>query len=90
MYTALRVLECVEKTPRKPSWTRWPVCTENIHTQTQIDLNTLQSIKRAREMGQRVIVRYSGTEPLLRIMVEGKDAQRHLQAIREDFLEQCS
>jgi phosphoglucosamine mutase len=90
MYTALRLLECLKQAPVKPTWTRWPVCTENIKINTRIDLNALQSIKIAREMGQRVIVRYSGTEPLLRIMVEGIDAQNHLKYIREEFLERCS
>jgi phosphoglucosamine mutase len=32
----------------------------------------------------RVLVRYSGTEPLLRIMVEGKD-QREIQGVAEDL-----
>ena len=89
-YTALRLLECLASVPRKPSWERWPVCKENLTITERIDLNILNSIKKAEESGQRVIVRYSGTEPLLRIMVEGKEAQFHLQQIREEFLEHSS
>ena len=89
-YTILRLLECLKQVPKKPIWERWPVCKENITITTRIDLSTLTSIKKAEESGQRVIVRYSGTEPLLRIMVEGKNAQIHLDQIREDFLESCS
>ncbi|MAA78968.1 MAG: hypothetical protein CL916_06880 [Deltaproteobacteria bacterium] len=89
-YTVLRILECLGHVPKRPSWERWPVCKENIIITERIDLNVLTSIKKAEESGQRVIVRYSGTEPLLRIMVEGKEALFHLQQIREDFLEHSS
>jgi phosphoglucosamine mutase len=33
----------------------------------------------------RILVRYSGTEPLLRVMVEGQD-DRMIQAIAEDLV----
>lgn len=89
-YTILRLLDCLGHIPKRPSWERWPVCKENITITDRIDLSILKSIKNAEESGQRVIVRYSGTEPLLRIMVEGKEAQIHLQRIREEFLEHCS
>lgn len=89
-YTILRLLQHLESVPKKPNWERWPVCTQNITISKRIDLGTLPSIKKAEESGQRVIVRYSGTEPLLRIMVEGKEAQLHLDQIREDFLEKSS
>ena len=87
LYTILRILECIGKSPLSSSWIRWPVCKENIRFHTRIDLDSLDSIKIAQDSGQRVIVRYSGTEPLLRIMVEGKEANRHLVHIREEFLE---
>ena len=87
LFTILRVLECIGTTLPTSTWTRWPVCKENLRYNHKIDLSTLSSIKTAQESGQRVIVRYSGTEPLLRIMVEGKEAQHHLLNIREEFLE---
>ena len=89
-YTILRLLECLGDIPKQPSWERWPVCKENLTITERIDLSILKSIKKAEESGQRVIVRYSGTEPLLRIMVEGKEAQFHLQQIRKEFLEYSS
>ena len=89
-YTVLRLLQCLGEVPKRPSWERWPVCKENLTITKRIDLSILKSIKKAEESGQRVIVRYSGTEPLLRIMVEGKEAQFHLQQIREEFLEYSS
>ena len=72
-------------------WTRWPVAKRNIRYKGErIDLSTLSEIAAAKEAGQRVIVRYSGTEPVLRILVEGLDAQKHLESISDAFNRSCS
>jgi len=59
---------------------RYPAVLKNIRTETRVDLEGLAGFQRAvraaeRKMGDsgRIFVRYSGTEPLLRILVEGED-----------------
>ena len=55
-------------------------------TGPRIDLDTLPSIAAARAAGNRLVVRYSGTEPKLRILVEGHAApETHVQAIATEF-----
>ena len=59
--------------------------------QKKSDLHTLRSIKKAQDSGQRVSGQVIPVqEPLLRIMVEGKEAQHHLLHIREEFLEKST
>jgi phosphoglucosamine mutase len=54
----------------------------NVRVREKVDLDTIPAIRsaitrvEARLTGQgRLLVRYSGTEPLLRVMIEGKDQQ---------------
>ena len=90
LLTAVQVL-CMLRRRRKPlSWMhglieRYPqVALVNVHVKAEKTVGRLPrgpagEIQKAREeLGDqgRVVVRYSGTEPLLRIMMEGPDEAR--------------
>jgi phosphoglucosamine mutase len=67
----------------------YPQVLVNIRVKDKPELATLPDIVRAmekaeRQMGKRgrVLVRYSGTEPLLRIMLEGPD-EREIRDLSE-------
>lgn len=80
LYTALRVLSTLAGPDGRPplplpaaGWTRWPVAQDAVRfSGPRIDLTTLASTSAARDAGNRLVVRYSGTEPKLRILVEGQ------------------
>lgn len=62
-----------------------------VKVQSKPDLQGIPELQQAIQKAEailngtgRVLVRYSGTEPLLRIMVEGKD-QREIQGVAEDL-----
>jgi phosphoglucosamine mutase len=87
LYTALRVLECAAGGPLPASgWTRWPQALRNVRN-VSVDLE-MKAIQEAKDAGHRVLVRASGTEPLVRVMVEGVDAadwaDRIAQALPRD------
>lgn len=86
-YTALRVLRVMRET-RKPlselaaPYRAFPQVLVNVRVARKPHLSELPSVLAAvqrveRELGDdgRVLVRYSGTEPLARVMVEGPDAE---------------
>jgi phosphoglucosamine mutase len=88
IYTALRVLRVMKDT-RKPlselaqGYRPFPQVLLNVPVARQPALNELPKLVQARqrvesELGEdgRVLLRYSGTEPLARIMVEGPDLDR--------------
>lgn len=53
-------------------WTRWKQSHRNLRfTGPRRPLDNLRQVQAAQASGSRVVIRYSGTEPLLRIMVEG-------------------
>ena len=59
---------------------RFPQVLENVRVRDRADLTTLPAIQREIQAAEaalagcgRVLVRYSGTEPLVRVMVEGPD-----------------
>ena len=84
--TALNVLRTVALTGRtladlSSDLTAYPQVLLNLRVREKIDLATVPSVAaavgrvEAHLAGQgRLLVRYSGTEPLLRVMIEGRDA----------------
>jgi phosphoglucosamine mutase len=84
LITGLAVLALLVETGRPLSelrrvMQRFPQVLENLRVSSKPDVTTLPAVAAAigqaeRELGERgrVLVRYSGTEPLLRVMVEGE------------------
>ena len=90
LYAALRILRGRGRAPKLllplAGWRRLPTFTLNIRfTGERISLDTLQTPAAAEAAGQRVIIRYSGTEPVLRILVEGDDGEMWLERIAAEF-----
>ncbi len=88
IYTALRVLRVLREA-KKPlsvlasAYQPFPQVLLNVNVSRKPALNDIASIANARlrfenELGEdgRILLRYSGTEPLARVMVEGPDADR--------------
>jgi phosphoglucosamine mutase len=85
MMAALKILSIMKKTGKKLSelkrqMTQYPQVLENVVVKQKDDFEQfpkiMSSIKKVEEaLGEngRVLVRYSGTEPLARVMVEGED-----------------
>jgi phosphoglucosamine mutase len=83
--TALNVLRTVVRTERRladlaADLTTYPQVLLNVRVRERVDLQTIPAVAAAiaRVEAQvaghgRLLVRYSGTEPLLRVMLEGKD-----------------
>ncbi len=88
IYTALRVLRVMVETNKPLSelagaFRAFPQVLLNVQVSRKPSLAELASVDRARqrveqELGEdgRVLLRYSGTEPLARVMVEGPDLER--------------
>ncbi|MDD5224255.1 MAG: phosphoglucosamine mutase [bacterium] len=88
MITALQVLALVQKTGKPLSelladFKRLPQVLLNIEVKEKVDLAKLPKVTQAidkisRELGEsgRVLVRYSGTEPKARVMIEGEEETR--------------
>ncbi len=85
--SALQVLEVLAKNKNslaelKNEMVKYPQVLVNVKTQEKIDLKNHQALNAAikeveSDLGDegRVLIRASGTEPLIRVMVEAKDAQ---------------
>jgi phosphoglucosamine mutase len=62
---------------------KYPQVIENVHMPLRVDVTTMPEVQAAvqaveSELGQegRVLIRLSGTEPLVRVMVEGKEEEQ--------------
>lgn len=85
MITALQVLALMQKTGKSlkelaACMAHYPQVLVNVTVRQKVPLEEIPRIKRQIEMVRqklgktgRILVRYSGTEPLARVMVEGKD-----------------
>lgn len=96
--TALNVLRTIEATGRSladlaADLVSYPQILLNVKVRTKPDLATVPAVsaaiarvtERVNDQG-RVLVRYSGTEPLLRVMIEGKE-QAEIQAWAEEIVD---
>lgn len=68
-----------------------PQTLKNVRTATKIDVNTIKGFPERvesfeKELGNegRILVRASGTEPVIRVMVEGQD-EHHIEAIADEL-----
>ena len=98
MCTALNVLRTVALTGRPladlaADLTTYPQVLLNVRVRERVDLDTVPAIAAAmarvesRLEGEgRLLVRYSGTEPLLRVMIEGKH-QDEIQAWAKEIVD---
>ena len=94
--TALQVLAIMKEQGRKLSelsqvLTKYPQVLMNISVSKKKDIHkvpalisTIEKIKKKLGPAGRVLVRSSGTEPLIRIMVEGED-RKEIQQMAEDI-----
>lgn len=85
---ALQVMEAMHNSGKslydlRQGMKKYPQCLVNIKIKEKVDIEQVEPIQRVkREIQQelggrgRVLLRASGTEPLIRVMVEGIDAQR--------------
>ena len=85
MIAALKIMSIMRRTGKKLSelkkvMTHYPQVLENVHVRSKEDfaqfpkiVGTIKKIEQALGDNGRVLVRYSGTEPLARVMVEGED-----------------
>jgi phosphoglucosamine mutase len=95
MVAALKVLSIMKKTGKKLSelkkqMQQYPQVLENVYVRQKEDLNNFPKIMEAIKKVEtslagkgRVFVRYSGTEPLARVMVEGEDHKKIQQYVDE-------
>lgn len=83
--SALQVLEAMVSAGRnlaelKSGMHKYPQCLVNVRTHEQVDLQSavirkaVDIVERSLDGRGRVLLRHSGTEPLVRVMVEGEDA----------------
>ncbi len=74
------------------NWVESPQLLKNVRVKNKVPLETLPAIQakmadiqHALQRRGRLVVRYSGTEPLLRVMIESDDAQTN-ERLMEDLL----
>jgi len=93
---ALRLLAIMRKRKKKLSelakvMTSYPQVLNNVRTSSQIDLENLTDFQKTvkkmeKKLGKsgRILVRASGTEPVIRIMIEGK-IKKTIQAMADEL-----
>ncbi|MBI1883089.1 MAG: phosphoglucosamine mutase [Chlamydiae bacterium] len=96
LITALQVLRIMVESKKKLSslkkiLERFPQALVNIRVRDKKNLENIPAVQKAilsaREVlgdGGRTVVRYSGTEPIARVMVEGEDADK-IQKLAQDI-----
>lgn len=84
--SALQVMEALYNSGQslynlKQGMTKYPQCLINVKIKEKVDIDAVESVQEAKcsiekELGDdgRVLLRASGTEPLIRVMVEGRDS----------------
>jgi phosphoglucosamine mutase len=95
MIAALKILAIMKKTGKRLSelkmqMTQYPQVLENVFVRQKEDFNKhpkivemIKKVEGALGDNGRVVVRYSGTEPLARVMVEGEDYQKIYEYVQE-------
>jgi phosphoglucosamine mutase len=98
LLTAIKVLEMVSSSGRNlDEWTAdlpvYPQTIRNVRVRTRAPLHQVPAVFEALQAGQRelngrgrIVVRYSGTEPLIRVMVEAEtveEVDRHASRLVE-------
>lgn len=102
LYTALRVFQSVSALHGLASglpsggWTRWPQASQSVRfTGQRVPLDDWPSLAAVETAGNRAVVRYSGTEPKLRILVEGmgigpQSPDQQVAAIAAEFAQRLA
>ena len=92
----MQFLSVLKKSGKKPSlykeqWQKYPLNLVPVKTPKKVPLEEVDGFlpyleKLQKQLGQtgRILVRYSGTEPLLRILVEGQN-KKEVQKISLDI-----
>jgi len=95
LIAALKILSIMKKTGKplselKKQMTHYPQVLENVFVRQKDDfaqypkiLEAIRKVEGALGDNGRVVVRYSGTEPLARVMVEGEDYQKIQEYVQE-------
>jgi phosphoglucosamine mutase len=101
LLTALEVLEVVKGTGRSlqslaADLTIYPQILINVRVKDKVDVETVPEVRQRLDEARqalarrgRLVVRYSGTEPLLRVMAEGPD-QLEIRTLAENIVQAVS
>jgi len=93
--SALQVIAYMMKKGRslhqlKSGMTKYPQCLVNVKMKKRMDITSSKPVQEAVKQAEtqladtgRILLRLSGTEPLVRVMVEGKDADQVKQVAHD-------
>ncbi|MBM74765.1 MAG: phosphoglucosamine mutase [Proteobacteria bacterium] len=86
LYSALKIIECAGKPPYH-RFKRWPTNQDSImFSGNKVPIEHMSTPQAAKASGHRTVVRYSGTESKLRILVEGQESEQWVERIKDEFL----